>query len=351
MNTCICGNAVEQEGALCERCSALQILGLNGDATYKQIESAYRVMVKVWHPDRFQNDPKLKETAEEKLKSINAAHVYLSSGPDAKARRAPKKAAAPTQQATAMRTAGQTKRRTFVDAALASAILLRCLIALAALAVPIILLLGLDSWMTSNPNVGGFYAPYRSRVLFALRSDVDSMKEKLHGVLPRGSTPSPEAPVAASPASVSVPPDTSSQGQEAAISVPVPHIPMPYVTVGLTKEEVETVMGVPTSASADTLRYPGAIFYLHQGKVAGWKVAPHLIPLRVKLWPSSHPDVHLTAFTMGSSRDDVIAVQGTPTLLMENKLAYGASEVFFEGGRVIGWKDSHSSERLRVASR
>jgi hypothetical protein len=342
MNTCLCGNAVEQEGALCERCGALQILGLNSDATSKQIESAYRMLVKVWHPDRFQNDAKLRDAAEEKLKSINAAHAYLASVPEAKPRRRTVKKAAP--QETAMRPAIRTRRRAWLDATLASSILLRCLIVVAGLAVPLILLLGSDSWLASNPSTAGFYLPYRTRALFELRTNGNRVKQSLQRVLPAGSPVSP-APLPENATAHAPPPATESQP-----AVPVPHVPMPYVTAGFTQSEVETVMGQPVSASREALRYRNAVFYLHNGKVAGWKVDPSLIPLRVKLWPSGPLDPRLVSFTVGSSKNEVIAVQGTPTMLTENKLGYGTSEVFLESGRVIGWNDSHSSERLHVAA-
>ena len=34
--------------------------------------------MKVWHPDRFGNDPKLRARADEKLKEINEAYEKLS---------------------------------------------------------------------------------------------------------------------------------------------------------------------------------------------------------------------------------------------------------------------------------
>lgn len=345
MNTCLCGIPVEQEGALCERCSALQILGLDSDASHRQIESTYRLLVKVWHPDRFQTDPKLKEAAEEKLKSINAAHAYLHSvGPTRARRRAAKK---PPAQDVAVRPAAKPRSGVF-DTVLASGILLRGLVLLAGLAVPLLLVIGLDSWLSSNPATAAFYARYRSQVLFALHVNTDAAKqrveEKVHALTPEH--------IASAPAqSQPDPAVTSPADAQPAISVPVPHVPMPYVTVGLTPDEVASVMGPPVSTTADVLRYHNAVFYLHKGVVVGWKVDPSLIPLRVKLWPARGTDPHVVNFTIGSTKDNVIAVQGTPTLLSENKLGYGNSEVFLESGRVIGWNDNHASERLHVASR
>jgi hypothetical protein len=68
MNNCFCGNPIEDNGILCTRCTALRVLELDSRATEKQIKDAYRMMIKVWHPDRFQGDESLRWSAEQKLK-------------------------------------------------------------------------------------------------------------------------------------------------------------------------------------------------------------------------------------------------------------------------------------------
>src|ERR1700687_5145564 len=89
MSTCMCGNPVDTIGSFCSRCGALQTLGLGSFASAAEIESTYLTLVKVWHPDRFQSDQKLRRAAEEKLKEINAAHEYLNSGPPVEKARPP----------------------------------------------------------------------------------------------------------------------------------------------------------------------------------------------------------------------------------------------------------------------
>jgi hypothetical protein len=53
------------------------VLGVDLTATPEQLKQAYRDLVKVWHPDRFTNDPTLQSKAEAKLKEINEAYNYL----------------------------------------------------------------------------------------------------------------------------------------------------------------------------------------------------------------------------------------------------------------------------------
>jgi hypothetical protein len=59
---------------------ALDVLGLKPGATPVERKEAYRDLVKVWHPDRFGSDPRLRQKAEEKLQQINDAYRVLESG-------------------------------------------------------------------------------------------------------------------------------------------------------------------------------------------------------------------------------------------------------------------------------
>src|SRR4051812_44861966 len=54
-----------------------RILGLESASTESEIRQAYRDLVKVWHPDRFAHDERLRLIAQEKLKEINGAYEFL----------------------------------------------------------------------------------------------------------------------------------------------------------------------------------------------------------------------------------------------------------------------------------
>ncbi len=56
---------------------AYRLLDLHPGASDEEVKRACRDLTKVWHPDRFGNDPQLRQKAEEKLKAILEAHETI----------------------------------------------------------------------------------------------------------------------------------------------------------------------------------------------------------------------------------------------------------------------------------
>ena len=54
-----------------------RVLGLEPGVSLEELKQTHRDLVKVWHPDRFVDDPRLQRKAQEKLKEINMACDYL----------------------------------------------------------------------------------------------------------------------------------------------------------------------------------------------------------------------------------------------------------------------------------
>src|ERR1035438_8401079 len=79
MNTCSCGILVEAKYKQCPRCEATQVLGVKADATEKDVRSAYHLLVLALAPEKFKDDQKLKEAAENKLKNVETAFYFLTS--------------------------------------------------------------------------------------------------------------------------------------------------------------------------------------------------------------------------------------------------------------------------------
>ena len=57
--------------------SHYKVLGLEPGVPFEKVKIAYKDLVAVWHPNRFTNNSRLQEKAQEKLKEINAAYEFL----------------------------------------------------------------------------------------------------------------------------------------------------------------------------------------------------------------------------------------------------------------------------------
>ncbi|MBK6405391.1 MAG: J domain-containing protein [Holophagales bacterium] len=56
---------------------AYRLLDLDPGASDEEVKRAFRDLTKVWHPDRFGNDPQLRQKAEEKLKAVLEAYEKI----------------------------------------------------------------------------------------------------------------------------------------------------------------------------------------------------------------------------------------------------------------------------------
>jgi hypothetical protein len=367
---------------LCDRCVALQTLGLVSTASVDQIENAYRTLVKVWHPDRFQSDPRVKEAADEKLKEINAAHDYLASAPPKPAPAAPirrpesapfeEKATEPPQRKTIpfvhdpeaeeSEEVRRILRRYQGHKSTVPRALVTSGIALSTVAMFALLWFIVDAFLSSNQST----APAWNRKKSELSLELHSAGTRLWS---GASENLKDANSQIAPAQV---PDTTQTNPAVATSLPdnsehkgahdhgkasgqLAGAPghtigaQPYITAGLSPAEVLSVLGNPTSSSGEKMFYKGSEIDFQNGQVVGWKIDPRSAPLRVKLWPDTAPVPGLTTFRVGSSKGDVIALQGTPTLFSRNEFGYGGSVVFFQNDHVVGWKEDPASVRLKVA--
>ena len=75
-----------------QRC--FEIFKIGPDATVEDLNRAYRDLVNVWHPDRFEHNPRLKEKVESQLKEINQAREKLLAFFDLREQASKSKAAA-----------------------------------------------------------------------------------------------------------------------------------------------------------------------------------------------------------------------------------------------------------------
>jgi len=354
---CSCGMIADTFGGLCDRCASLQILGLGTHALPHDIESTYLTLVKVWHPDRFAHDPRLRKEAEEKLKEINAAHDYLLAHPRQETARPtprPEKPQTPIDPASFDFEGEETEEIKRIlrrrEKSQVPAVLLKAGFALAGLAVIALLWFTGDSFLSSNAVTARAWDQLKLEVKhdFAVHftSATTTTAQQTNG------TPAPiPASQPATPAPAVRPVvSTAAHGQGTAHGQPVQHVQpiKPYITAGLTPAEVLSVLGKPTSSSGEKMFYNNSEIDFKNGQVAGWNIDP-ASPIRVKLWSDSPSVPGRTTFGVGSSKSDVIALQGTPTYFSENEFGYGNSRVFFQNNRVTSWKENRAAAPLRVS--
>jgi DnaJ domain len=369
MITCACGNYVEGTGTACNRCTALRILDLDTGATETEIRSSYLTLVKVWHPDRFQSDQKLKEAAEKKLKDINSAYEFLTltlqeraewQSPNHWSEDAPSSGKSKEEFVAAERII--SLKRLFRRLSRWSLLGFKTLFQLAALALVVLffryLSIAFNVPVPTTEEAAKVYGAGKNDLLNELEEPKRRFKQavmkdlrKLAPNLFQAAPPTPPQtaqpqPEPDSQASRKAPAKTAAQ--QPVRPEPAPRKLYPYVTIGSTKDEVLALQGPPTASSDDKLVYGRSELYLKDGSVIGWRIDPVSDPIRVKLWPEHSVDTSQDCFTVDSTKDDVLVVQGTPTAFSTDKFEYGGSEVYFHNNRVVRWKNDLASIPLKV---
>jgi DnaJ domain len=377
MTVCSCGNATEQNSDRCARCAAFDALELKSDATTEQIHSAYEVLSKAWNPDRFQDDPKMKAAAQERLTAIDAAHSLLVRGT---VQAAPFRSAAAGARVEAPLDGAFDKgaaesgrgwrKRGSNDLAgrhlrLPLPLLIGCGVVASGIVVAAILFKPLDSALLGIPVAGKIYAEFKE----GIASRVQELKNKVGlgvgsaALAPQEETTAPSAPgTPADTTEKNAPtekvqrsqPTAKDNSQSRSVASPAGSEPaheraLPFITAGLTRDEVIAAQGAPTAETADEMDYGNSKLYFDKGVVMGWRIDSSSL-LRVKLWPDAKVDPNLQTFGMDSTRNEVIVVQGTPTTYSPSMFGYGKSEVYFQYGRVVGWKNDAATP-LHTASR
>jgi curved DNA-binding protein CbpA len=253
---------------------------LTRGATQTEIKDAYRVLAKVWHPDRFEGDESLRQKAEEKLKEINSAYQRLTRVEDKGAYRPSSRPASPAEevhQPSAAASEGYSYRGPSARP-YSPPIPMRRRVSRKWLAIPVVILIAGGAWAALryvNPTSWEFWN--------AATTDTSA------------------APQRDSPAEI------SGKGARAGANG-------------------RSSKGTPgTNGSA----VPAETMEAHT-RTKAVSAGASLVE-----YPSDDPLVPY--FTVGSTRDDVIRVQGTPDKVTAGVFGYGLSQVYFRNGRVNSW--------------
>jgi hypothetical protein len=275
-------------------------LGATHDTDWKALRARYKRLIGLWHPDRFPADASERDLAEERSKQITIAYqalerYYRDHGvlPPMEPASLPGEGGVASRGAEAASQSSQPPARPAApepptgQAARKAPERHRALIAVFALLI-------------------ASYATYRY--------SGGQMRE------PDAAAPRPRVPeFAASEAPRETP------GELGGISA------------GSTLFDVYSIQGIPTLTEGDVWHYGKSSIRFAQGKVVSWTQHPDN-PLRIAC--DRPVEMRNGQFDIGSTKDEVRSVQGTPVTETETVWDYGPSRVYFEHNRVVRWDAS-----------
>ena len=391
---------------------ALSTLGLGPEATQSDIKQAYRDLAKVWHPDRFPNDPRVQARAQEKLKEINAAYRRLraySGRPNVGHRqtngsrpegsqphnRRPRPEGSPPPQSppppygpspSTTRSTSPVPMWTIILGG-AAVFLWIVYFAIENPQHPHSLPSSSGS-ATKSPIPGEASeespervlkrrfeelarriaaAPLETRYVTASRLSLRRLpteESETVGSLGRGQEITTQGEfnnwkrvvdprthailgwVSASFLSSEKPAGTTSALGGSPLSPATPTRSETHFTVGSTWDDVLRIQGTPDRFTQDSFHYGASDVFFRNKRVVGWYNG--YPKLKVVLSPS-RPTRRLSHFTLGSTWDEVLAVQGTPDRFTSDSLHYGASDVYFRNGIVVNWYNGYPKLKVCLA--
>ncbi|KAF0177979.1 MAG: heat shock protein DnaJ domain protein [Limisphaerales bacterium] len=276
-----------------------RLLDVEPDASLEEVKRSYRELVKVWHPDRFANDPSLQAKAQEKLKQINLAYERLCEAKGVESHSKPARAEPPQSEAKATAAPSSSSgpsgfrdepRPSQSAGAHQPSVFLRVA------GVFVILVLARAVWFANLQQAPTLSQPLKAHA-----------RERLT-----------IAEIAAAHQEVlKVQPDLGMNLQEFSRYAQTNQTDYDF-SEGFSHSEV--LVGPRSATAAD-------------GRMT--QSSPALPDEPNQSLGNTSAKGY---FDVGATKDDVLAIQGNPDGANENTLTYGISKVFFENGKVVSWK-------------
>ncbi len=378
-----------------------RLLGLEPGAKASEVRQAYRTLVKQWHPDRHQSKPyEARAYAENKFREIDEAYRRISASrkktpplADRRDRRAagpgtgPPAAQRPTTKADATlaaRVRAAVDIRAFSRAKIVVPVLL--------LAAAVFILTQLPSFFPDHPADTETPGPPAVEHLPEAKEPNSPKPPEANG--PQSSTdltatPSPVLPPALLQPQPQAPSDFFTVGSTASEVLAIQgtpsrvqgqtwtyglsevqfrngrvskfnnfdgslrvqmqpgvsedRVPPAYITIGSNEEEVLLVQGTPTRIEGNKWFYGFSELVFKHGRVVEYD--NYFGSLKISLLPSSlsGPESAGDSFTVGSTPDEVLAVQGTPTAVHGDRWSFDFAVVIFRDGKVYDVANSNGN--------
>lgn len=281
-------------------------LGIRPGDSWPRLRSAYKSLMRRWHPDRFGQDDPARRQAEERTKEINRFYQELADFYQQNGK-------LPLDAAPRPTAASDTSTRAVTPPASKST--------------------HHTDW-TPPTSPGEFHGRIglRPGLVFTL---IVALVASYMLWAPDIFISRPEAMTA--PAGNHATPMAGTGKPEAAPGTGE----MQSFDFGSTLGQVYSIQGVPTLVEGDIWHYGEARVYFRNGRVTRW-VDTEDRRLKVQATGAQPaPAPVATTFSRGSTHDDVRAVQGSPLRESGNVWDYGLSRVYFDStGRVTSWQES-----------
>lgn len=285
------------------------ILGIQPGTGWRQLRQAYKKLVNAWHPDRFQQDPRQKKLAEEKTKEITQsykklAEYYKKFGvlPLPAEEKSPPAA---DERVTASTATGEPP--------------------------PIVVVPKPVTATTPAQVPAGWIS--QPRILTIVAAGIFGLAYLTWQAVPREKLPSGDG------RNTKISHEVQRNG-----SADTPAAEKRFTT-GASMGDVYAIQGVPSKTENGIWYYGNSRIYFVKGKVTHWEEYVDN-PLRVEIAPDKEK-IKARLFGKGSSKQEVLEVQGTPDRDSGSVWDYGVSRVYFEKDRVSGWHEAQYNP-LRV---
>ncbi len=316
--------------------SDYKVLGLQPGAKPADIKRAYRTLAKKWHPDRFHSESfEARARAEEKFIKIDEAYRRLindseGTGVSGKpgTRRGREHGAAKTSgnSGTHADEANSGQNRRFRRNAAA----------------------GYRNIQASRSAKFFIIALFAAVFLFQVYAYFWVSSPELEPVVP------PEKPAMQSPESLPGTPGAEISPEKLLSEIPPPPPPplmqsptlTNFFTIGSTSSEVLRIQGKPSRIQGQTWFYGLSEIHFRNGLVSRFNNFDG--SLQVQMLPGSPENKPPPHFTIGSTYDEVLLVQGTPTRIEMDKWFYGFSEIRFKDGRVKEYDNYFGTLKVRL---
>jgi hypothetical protein len=377
--------------------ASYRVLELDPDSSAEAVKRSYRELVKLWHPDRYSPGSPLQHKAQERLKEINLAYERIIKKPHAAATEDPppksahaapamaeepphrtrswvddeaedsaREPEADSPRSSGMETAGDpestrepaesppspTPAAAARPPAAGRAVPWRTIGAAAALVA--LAAWGIREWR--QPVSGTTGAPGAELTAPAVSGPANrpAVPTSTHPLIPAGPTPVADAPASGAAIPLVAPaviqpapggPIGKAIAPPTPIESPADARRLGYFTVGSTKAEVIEVQGKPDGFSPTSFQYGSSTVSFRDDRVESWRDGSPPLKARVE---GTIVAPALDYFTVGSARAEVETIQGKPDRYTATQFQYGSSLVMFDHDRVVSWLSGSTPLRARI---